>query len=53
MAFIKSQFPSGTPKYEYTCGVCRSSKILTKPVEDRVRSGNVQHGAGQKLMKWQ
>lgn len=47
----KGKFPDGSPRYEYRCSVCRKIIVTTVKSEERKRGGDVQRGAGQKVLK--
>ena len=51
MGVEESKTTGGNNKYTYKCGFCRSTRVTFVKYEDRKRGGDVQHGAGQRVLK--
>ena len=47
----ESKAACGNNKYTYKCAYCRSIKVTFVKEEDRKRGGDVQRGAGQRVLK--
>ena len=51
MGVTESKSANGGVIYNYKCAYCRSIKVTFVKEEDRKRGGDVQRGAGQRVLK--